>query len=167
MKVKRIARINFERTQLMRLRSFIVLTAHALDCNSILSLKRALRAHLVSVKFYKNASVKLAFGARYPSAFGAIKGQHMFLVIERDVSEACKLVSAFAQAHAVSVQAFVWANALYNSECVYLIARTANEAALRAYVLFALKRVLSRFVAALALPLTNFVSLLNRSSEHV
>ncbi|XXN13732.1 MAG: 50S ribosomal protein L10 [Candidatus Hodgkinia cicadicola] len=160
MNTKRLMRIAAEREQLLRLGSFIVLTAHAVSCNSVLGLKRVLRNYLAYVKFYKNASIKLALGARYPSVFGSIKGQHMFLIVKDNVFEVCKLVADFVKTNGISVHALVWAGAVCNPECVEFIASVADESALKTNVAFVLKRVLSRSVSALALPLTNFASLL-------
>ncbi|AUG34152.1 50S ribosomal protein L10 [Candidatus Hodgkinia cicadicola] len=160
MSVKQLKRIDCERSQLTRLNSFIVLSVRSVDCNSILSLKRALRTHSASVKVYRNASVRLALGPGYSNAFGAIRGQHIFLIIENKISEVCKLVVQFVASNNAHLHAFVWARSLYNTDCVKLIACSNTEAALRVNVLTALRRVLSRFAIALALPLANFASLL-------
>ncbi len=104
---KRVQRINSERCELIRLTTFMVLTTRAISCNSILSLKRELRAHSASLKVYRNASIRLALGPSYPKAFGAIKGQHMVLIAERDISEVCKLVVAFISSNGSHLHAFV------------------------------------------------------------
>ncbi|XXN13573.1 MAG: 50S ribosomal protein L10 [Candidatus Hodgkinia cicadicola] len=147
----------------MRLNTFIVLNTQSIDCNSILNLKRALRAHSSIVKVYRNASVRLALAPICASAFGAIRGQHIFLIIENKISEVCKLVVQFAALNNAHLHAFVWDGSLYNTECVNLIARADTEAALRVNVLTALRRVLSRFAIAMSLPLTNFASLLTQT----
>ncbi|AUG33850.1 50S ribosomal protein L10 [Candidatus Hodgkinia cicadicola] len=161
--VKQLKRVDYERSQLIRLSSFIVLSVRSVDCNSILNLKRALRTHSASVKVYRNASVRLALGPGHPNAFSAIRGQHIFLIIENKISEVCKLVVQFVASNNAHLHAFVWAGSLYNTDCVKLIARSNTEAALRVNVLSALRRVLSRFAIALSLPLTNFASSLART----
>ncbi|AHL31111.1 MAG: 50S ribosomal protein L10 [Candidatus Hodgkinia cicadicola] len=163
MSVRQFKRVNFERSELIRLNTFIVLSAQAIDCNSILNLKRALRAHSAVVRVYRNASVRLALAPSYPGAFSAFRGQHIFLIIEDRVSEVCKLVAQFIALNNTHLHAFVCAGSLYNTECVNLIARLGTEAALRANVLAALRRVLSRFATALSLPLTNFAGLLTQA----
>lgn len=163
MSVKQLKRIDSERLELIRLSTFIVISTQAVGCNSILNLKRALRAHSAVVKVYRNASVRLALGQSYYSAFSTIRGQHIFLIVENKVSEVCELAARFVELNNAHLRAFVCAGSLYNAECVNLIARLNTEAKLRANVLSALKRVLARFAIALSLPLTNFASLLTQT----
>lgn len=107
MSVKRLKRIGFERSELMRLSTFIVLSAQSIDCNSILNLKRALRAHSSIVKVYRNASVRLALGPVYSGAFSAIRGQHIFLIVENGISEVCRIVVQFVALNNAHLHAFV------------------------------------------------------------
>lgn len=104
---KQFKRVECERSQLIRLNSFIVLGVRSIDCNSILNLKRALRIHSASVKVYRNASVRLALGPSYSNAFGAIRGQHIFLIVENRVPEVCKLVVQFVASANAHLHAFV------------------------------------------------------------
>ncbi|XXN19695.1 MAG: hypothetical protein AAJB65_00555 [Candidatus Hodgkinia cicadicola] len=146
-----------------------MLSVSAIDCNSILNLKRSLRANSASVRFYRNASVKLTLGNKYRGALGLIKGQHMFLIFEQncDTLAICKLIAKFIEAKGAQVRVFVWNHTLFEPKCVELIASLNNEDTLKAYLLFTLKLVLLRAVSVVSSPLKSFISLLTQSGADV
>ncbi|ATY93553.1 50S ribosomal protein L10 [Candidatus Hodgkinia cicadicola] len=165
MSAKHSARIRAECLALNAYPSFIILNIHAIDCSSILSLKRSLRAHSASIKFYRNASIRLSLSTNYQNILKSIRGQHMLLILECNCNmlAICKLIIEFAKVRKVQICAFVWNGALYRSDCVSLVARLNNMTALKTNFLFSLKLTLFRITNALSFPLRNFVSLLNQT----
>ncbi|XXM93708.1 50S ribosomal protein L10 [Candidatus Hodgkinia cicadicola] len=158
----RLNRCNKQLAELAKLNTFVIITASAVSCNSVLNLKRLLRPNASRIRFYKNALVRLAFASVYPDISAGIKGQCLFIILGSDAFAEYRLISSFVKANGLDTRYFVFNGSIADVRCVELMARSESEAELKLCLLRKIKRVLFRFVVVLTTPLTSFVNLLNQ-----